>query len=229
MIRSILGSCLRDFFYAPICCQCSRALESPVSPLCLSCELRLPYACRTFGQTHNLQARLAGRTRLAASGYFLEFRKGSSGAQLIHQIKYDTALNLAQYWAQVWSRSLTFEGIWQKSTLVSVPPNRWKSRLRGYHAACELADYLGEYLGLDVNHNLLNRKWITRSQTRLGRSDRWDNLQGVYRWSGAPIPDTPLILVDDVVTTGATVEACLKILQKQTAQPLGLLSLAYTV
>ena len=92
-----------------------------------------------------------------------------------------------------------------------------------------MADELSRIYGLNVCHNALVRRFLTRSQTRLNRLDRWANLNAVYSIRRKHLPPGPLILVDDVVTTGATAERCLSLLQSETDSPLALLSLAYTL
>jgi predicted amidophosphoribosyltransferase len=229
MIRYNVWKDFQSWLYPELCSACQKPLTWGIAPICLPCEAKLPYALQPFGQTNALFRRLEGRTSLHSAAYFLEYKRGSMGAELLHKIKYDTHLKLLSYWLQQWAREWKPDGIWERATLIPVPPNRWQSRKRGYHAASEMADELSHIYGMNVSHNVLNRKFLTRSQTRLNRLDRWVNLHSVYTINRMELPSGPLILVDDVVTTGATAERCLSLLQSETDSPLALLSLAYTL
>jgi len=229
MIRCNIWEDLKSWLYPTFCSACEKDLDWGDSPICLPCEAKLPYSLQAFGRSNALFRRLEGRTSLIAAGYFLEFKRGSMGAELLHKIKYDTHLKLLQYLVWQWAREWKLEGIWAHATLIPVPPNPWQSRKRGYHAASELADELSKALALPVCHKALTRRFLTRSQTRLSRGDRWSNLDSVYAIHRPLVPAGPLILVDDVVTTGATVERCLSLLQSQTDSPLAMMSLAYTL
>lgn len=229
MIRCNVWRDLQSWLYPELCSACQKPLDWGDTPICLPCEAKLPYALQAFGQTNALFRRLEGRTALHSAAYFLEYKRGSIGAELLHKIKYDTHLKLLRYLLWQWAREWRPSGIWESATLIPVPPNRWQSRNRGYHAASEMADELSRLYGVKVCHNALIRRFLTRSQTRLNRLDRWANLDSVYSVHRKNLPPSPLILVDDVVTTGATAERCLSLLQSETDAPLALLSLAYTL
>jgi predicted amidophosphoribosyltransferase len=229
MIRCNVWKDLQSWLYPSVCSACHKPLDWADAPICLPCEAKLPYAFQTFGQSNALFRRLQGRTHLQAAGYFLEYKRDSMGAELLHKIKYDTHLKLLAYLLQQWSKEWEPEGDWRSATLIPVPPNRWQSRKRGYHAASEMAEVWSRFFQFPVNHKVLNRRFLTRSQTRLNRGDRWSNLNGIYTINQREMPAGPILLMDDVVTTGATVERCLNLLQSHTDSPIGLLSLAYTL
>ena len=84
-----------------------------------------------------------------------------------------------------------------------------KLKKRGYNQAAVIADGMSEVLGIPVLNNVITRKLFTETQTRKGRTDRWQNVKESFALlNGDAIQNKHVLLVDDVITTGATTEAC---------------------
>jgi ComF family protein len=100
--------------------------------------------------------------------------------------------------------------------LIPVPLHPKKEFIRGYNQAEKIAEGIAEILHIPVNTQLIKRAVFTESQTKKGRLSRWDNMQDrfeSYRNKGKALKH--IALIDDVVTTGATIETCMQILRKQ--------------
>ena len=98
----------------------------------------------------------------------------------------------------------------ERTALIPVPLSSRRERERGFNQSTKLADAIGKQLGLDVWRNALGRTHFTSSQTRLTPEERLRNVSGAFRVTGDParLRGAHLVLVDDVVTTAATLNAC---------------------
>jgi len=148
--------------------------------------------------------------------------------QAIHRFKYNFAREMVvplgnlmvDYW---WRSGLSADG------LVPVPLHRRRRRERGFNQAELLSTYLGREIGLDVLVGALRRTRYTASQTKLGPEERHRNVEGAFACGDAGVAGRRILLVDDVCTTGATLEACSRALMEGGAQSVWALTLARAV
>ena len=133
------------------------------------------------------------------------------GGQLVHAFKYDgwhvLANGLGARMARLaWPADVTAE----RTALVPVPLSPRRERARGFNQSARLASAIAEQLTMDVWHDMLTRTQFTSSQTRLTPDERLRNVSGAFRVTGDParLRGAHLVLVDDVVTTAATLNAC---------------------
>jgi len=132
------------------------------------------------------------------------------GGRLVHSFKYDGWHALAYGMASRMSRlAWPSDVVAERSALVPVPLSARRERERGFNQSARLADALGAHLALDVWH-ALTRTRFSSSQTRLTPEERLRNVSGAFRVAGDParLRGAHLVLVDDVVTTAATLNAC---------------------
>jgi len=220
---------LKDFIHTlfPDCCiVCSQTLITQESHLCLHCEQELPL---TYSHQHNgmdLSQRFFGRIRLSSVNAYLKFYHEGIVQKLSHQIKYDNNPDLATYlgkkYGEVLKAHLNIEKEW---VLVPVPLHKRKLLKRGYNQSMAFALGLSETLGLTLDENLLIRIKPGSTQTNKSRMDRWDNVSAIFRTTDS-VEGKKIILVDDVLTTGATLEACGQALVKQGCKELSIIVLA---
>ena len=114
------------------------------------------------------------------------------------------------------------------SLLVPVPLDSARRRARGYNQAEELAGVLAREWGRPLSTDLAHTR-RTRPQVGLDRRARRENVRGAFAWRGASLAGRPIVLVDDVMTTGATAEACAVALKAAGAASVGLLAVARPV
>jgi len=141
--------------------------------------------------------------------------------RLLHQFKYHGWRRLAPAFAHPMLPLLA--GMPAEAVLVPVPLGRRRQRQRGYNQAAELASALGRQAGVPVWPALLSRHRETGTQTRLGRAQRLANLAGAFR---ARATERPVVLVDDVFTTGATLVSAARALLDAGAPAVGAVTLA---
>lgn len=195
--------------------------------LCLLCLAELP---RTgYGAVNPVLQRFTGRVWIEKATAWLHFQKGGRLQQIFHGFKYrdqpDLAFKMGQLAAQELKASDFFKDI---DLLVPVPLHPRKKRLRGYNQAEEIAQGMAKELGIPCAPKLLRRRRYRKSQTKEGRFARWLNLKGqtfelgkAEKWEGKHV-----LIIDDVITTGATIEACLSCFTSEQKVKLSVFALA---
>lgn len=161
--------------------------------------------------THKL---FFGRVRIEAASSYLYFRKKSGVQKILHELKYRNHESLGKLMGRMHASQLIDCKEFQDIDLVMpIPLHPRKFRERGYNQAALLADGYAEVLNAHLDLKTLQRKAYTDSQTRKSRYQRYENMKGVFVLKNAEkIKDKTILLVDDVVTTGATIESSAEIL-----------------
>jgi len=188
---------------------CQRHVTAISRPMCERCGLPFdghlsgPFACPNCRDRE--LAFESARSAVVARGMVLD---------LLHQYKYRGALWVEPFLASLLiraARPALQQGGWDM--IVPVPLHPAKQRRREFNQAARLARRLGRVCGLPVAENLLRRQRDTDSQTRLSRAARLDNVHKAFELRhDTPIRDRRIVLIDDVLTTGATTSACAQLL-----------------
>ena len=204
-----------DFFYPPFCQFCMEPLEDARHLVCNKCWSSLEpfgdFPIKFQSRHRHLDTVIVGLLGNAALDDPLN--------QIIHQLKYDRRDELAQGLANRMAMELA-PLRWMKYVDMIIPVPLHPSRVcaRGYNQSQLLADHLGNMFGVPVVSKMLIRTRPTESQTRLNREQRLENVAGAFRVQDADsINGLRILLIDDVVTTGATLNECAKTLKKAKA------------
>jgi len=209
-----------DLFYPRLCLGCSRNLFAHEEDICWACLYRLPRTRWHDMPDNPLERLFWGRMDVKAVTSLLYFTKSGVTQQLLHKLKYkgmqQVGIKLGNILGQELKRSERFAGL---DLVLPVPLHPKKEHLRGYNQSMLIARGLGEALEVPANGQLVVRPHFTETQTRKGRYERWENVSEAFV---CPRPDLlqqkKVLLVDDVLTTGATLEACGQVLQAAGAQ-----------
>lgn len=177
--------------------------------MCIACRADMPRTgihTSTFNEIHQ---RTAHRTHIERAGAYFHYERHSPYSTLIHQAKYnhrpDIAENLGADYAREILSSGFFDGI---DVIVPVPLHRIKLLTRGYNQSYHIALGVNRITGIPIGDHLRVVRW-QRSQTRRNRAARHDAATGLYRAVDADeLAGLHVLIVDDVLTTGATVGAC---------------------
>jgi ComF family protein len=211
-----LFSSLLHLFYPHTCEGCGTALTRTEEILCLRCQLRLPATHFQHFRNNPVEKIFWGRVNIkyAMAAYY--YRKSSLLQRLIHQFKYhdrqDIALHMGR---QTGHQLLQSNWIYEINGIVPVPMHRTRERQRGYNQAQLLATGIAAVVNKPLLPELLVRQAHTNSQTRKNRLLRWQNVSEVFSSpSHTGVHHPHILLVDDVITTGATAEACGEALQR---------------
>ena len=206
-----LWSRLLDFVSPRRCAVCGGRLAPTEHGLCSACLLRLPRTATWLTPSDNEVARLFwGRLPVCRAAAFFYFERRSEAARAIYEMKYhgrpDTGYDLGRLAAAEMGAAGFFSGI---DVVVPVPLARRRLRQRGYNQSEYIARGVASAAGLPVETRAVRRTVFTQSQTRLSHRERADNVEGAFSPADTNrLHGRHVLMVDDVVTTGATLAAC---------------------
>lgn len=171
-----------------------------------------------------------GRVPIAFAFSYLYFNKGSIVRQLLHRLKYESDKEVGMFFGRLMGRAiLNIPGVEPVDLIIPLPLHPRKEKSRGYNQAWLIAEGISEVTGIKAGSNLMVRTSQTSTQTHKSRAERWQNTQGIFRVEKKEnLEGRHILLVDDVITTGASLEACAKELI-QCGCMISMASMAYTV
>ncbi len=226
-VRYFLRS-IHRLFYPEVCVLCRLALVKSEKLLCVHCLRKLPRARLINPHENPVFNVFRGRIPVGQAGAFLVFRSGGITRQLLHEIKYRENRDLAVWMGNMYAQELRQSGLVPADCIIPVPLHRRKQKQRGYNQSEAFAEGISAYLSISVNVLSLHRKTYTQTQTRKSRWERWKNVEEVFIVKNTEmVKGKSIMLVDDVVTTGATLEACVRALLNAGAQRVDVHTIAY--
>lgn len=218
---------VKEVLFPPTCLLCKGKLKYASNPICLHCELTLPLALRENG-VQPIERSLWGRMQLGWGMAMYAFSRGALTQELLHQLKYGGDPQPVQYFGGMLGKELKrFVAADPPDIIVPIPLHPKKLKLRGYNQAGELAKGVSKMVELEMDVQLLQRTVHHSSLTKLGRNDRWQQISASYTLSETPKNYNHVLLIDDVVTTGATIEACATVLHNHGVKRVSVAALAY--
>ncbi len=219
-----------QLFFPHICAGCGSDLLNRHNLICMRCMDALPQTQFELHAENPIEKIFWGRLSIekASSQYY--FTKDSIMQRLMHQIKYKSNKELCIFLGRLMGQQLIQSNRFKEiDALVPLPLHPEKEKRRGYNQAELLCIGMAETMYLPILKNAVIRTEHTESQTKKGRVDRWLNMENKFE-----IPDKEslknkhLLLVDDVVTTGATLEACGSSILNITNSKLSIATLCYS-
>lgn len=196
--------------FPPLCSACGTFLPGPRSLLCPSCESALKAAILSEGERRDIRASLVGSSALDDVVVLARFDRGSPLRPLIHRLKYAGGRSVGEDLGFRLGGLLAAERL-PVDALLPVPLHRSRRRERGYNQARLIADGIRSAFPLEMLDDVLRRSRSTPSQTGLTAGERPRNVAGAFlvpTGRESQIRGRGLLLVDDVLTTGATLNAC---------------------
>ncbi len=201
---------LVELFFPSLCVTCGERLISQERFLCLECWYDLPVTNFHLQPENKVEQLFWGRVKIENATAFYSYRKGSNYQQLIHYIKYkgmkELGIETGRKFGYRLAESEAFSAI---DVLIPVPLHPKKEKKRGYNQCLYIARGMAEAMAKPVVSDNLYRKVFTATQTRKNRFERWQNVEGIFdTHRPEELKGKHILLVDDVVTTGSTLEAC---------------------
>ncbi len=212
------------------CAACNNSLFRHEEIICMKCRLHLPKTDFHEYDDNPVHRVFWGRVKLDFAASCFYYIKESKLQTLIHKLKYQNHKEIGIYLGKYYGQILkNLEKIQQMDVIMPVPLHRKKLHKRGYNQSELIANGISEITGISVNTKILKRSTASSTQTRKSRYERWENVSNIFYVSGKEnlLKGKNILLVDDVLTTGATLEACLQALKKANYNKIGLVTLAY--
>jgi ComF family protein len=229
--RIALLPALAHLFFPHTCCGCGTSLLQEDSLFCIDCLAGMPLtgfeACTENPVEKNLRRRIA----IHSASAHLYFTKNSAVRQSLHHFKYEGRKEIGRYLGRRMGYALRDSGRFQDcQIIIPLPLHAAREKARGYNQAAVLAESISEILQIPVAGQSLVRISGTATQTRRNRIQRWQNMANKFRVAHPEqITGKHILLVDDIITTGATLEACAQNLLGTEGVSLSIATLAYTV
>jgi ComF family protein len=223
-----VGESLLGLFYPRLCPACSEVLYGNENILCLKCLSEFPRTGFHLDPENDMARLFWGRVMIRNAAAFFYYQKGSRFQNLIHEIKYFNQKQLGILLGRWFGDELTNTSFRQADLIHPVPLHAVKLKKRGYNQSEQIALGLSQALDIPMETNLIERVVNTDTQTRKTKYERWSNVEGIFRVTKPEkLINKHILLVDDVVTTGSTLEACATPLLALEATAVSILTLGY--
>ncbi len=192
-----------------VCTGCGNDILNEGTVLCMRCIDAMPETNFEMHPNNPVEKTFWGRLPLMGVTAQFYFTKESLMQHLMHQFKYKANRELGLQLGRIMGEQIKKSGRFAVDALIPLPLFPVKEKKRGYNQATILCEGMAESMGIPVLDKVITRPQHTETQTKKGRIERWKNMEGKFILSNpAAISNKHLLLVDDVVTTGATFEAC---------------------
>jgi ComF family protein len=211
------------------CLSCSDSLNKGEKMLCSRCRYELPKTNFHKEDMNDLNKKFWGRVDIRYALAYLKFHKGGMAQKILYQVKYQGKKDAAKMLGQWYGEELADYGFHEKfEMIVPVPLHKAKLRKRGYNQSDSLAEGLSEGLNINWSPSVLARVEEKTSQTSKSRIERWDNVKTIYQvHEPEAVYGKKVLIVDDVMTTGATIESCAVEILGKGAKEVSVATLAY--
>jgi ComF family protein len=199
-----------NLFYPRLCVLCNGNLLIAEKHICTACELDLPLTNFHLEKDNSLEKIFWGRTQLNRSFSFVYFKKGGAVQRMLHQLKYKGNTELSEHIGLLYGTQLQETIVIEKiEAVIAIPLHKSKLRKRGYNQSELFANGLAEALQIENLSCCIIRNKATETQTKKTRFDRWQNVESIFSITQPELlKNKHILLLDDVITTGSTIEAC---------------------
>lgn len=202
-----------DIFYPNNCQICQQQLNFSEAHLCLNCSYDLPYINQSGEDKSKLNKLFWGRAEVNEVYALLHYQKGNQIQEVLHHIKYQGKKKLGRYFGLKLGEVIPADN--QFDFIIPVPLHPKKLQKRGYNQSTLISKGIQDAIQVPVNEKVLYRNTHNQSQTKVTKFDRWENVKQIFTVKKPDLfKGKNFLLVDDVLTTGATIEACLHQLLK---------------
>ena len=227
-LRTYAGSII-DLLYPRLCPGCGNDLLQNDLQLCLHCFSSLPHTLFAACPDNPTEKLFSGRLRIQAAHSEFYFAKSELIQKLLHQLKYKGNHQIGHYLGTLTGETLLASNRFSDlDYVIPLPLHPSKEFKRGYNQAAIIAQGISEIMKIPVLEKCIIKKTSTQTQTKKNRINRWRNVSESFSISDPKmLTGKNILLVDDVITTGATLEACGNVILSISGVRLSVVSLAY--
>jgi ComF family protein len=223
-----IGDDFLGLFFPRLCLACSAHLVRGEKVLCTGCLLSMARTDFHLKRNNTLEQAFWGRCLVERAAAFSVYNRGSRIRKLIHALKYNGRTETGKTLGELYGNILKESGFMGDiDIIVPVPLHPARQRMRGYNQSDYIAYGLSEATGVTVKKDIIRRSDQAGSQTKRGRYERWENVKSLFF---VPEPEAitgkHILVVDDVITTGSTMEACVNALHEAGEVKVSLVALA---
>lgn len=219
-----------DLFYPNICANCKEQLLQNEKVICTFCRHDLPLTNFKSYTRNKVSSIFSGRITIEKAYALLFFRKQGITKNLIHDLKYkgneSVGVFFGNWIGEIVAKNKEFSTV---DFIVPVPIHAKKKKVRGYNQVTKFGECLSMHLKVPLNEDVLIRQSATKTQTLKSRFERFNDLESKFSARNTSIfKEKHILIIDDVITTGATLEACAKELLKTPGIKISILTMSYT-
>jgi ComF family protein len=220
-----------SLLFPRLCYGCGNQLLRNEALICTECYVIIPRTNYHLNLDNPVAQLFWGRCLLEKAAAFSFYTIGSRIRNLIHNLKYSGIKEIGIELGRIYSLSLNatdfFNGM---DLIIPVPLHPSKKRKRGFNQSDCISLGISEITGLPVDTESLRRITLTSTQTKKTRYERWTNVEGIFRVSDPELlKGKHILLVDDVITTGSTIESCANEILKIEDTKVSVIALAFAV
>lgn len=217
-----------NIIFPKICCICDRILTKNEEIICFHCRSQLPKTNFTDIKENELVKRFYGKLKINFGISYLHFYKSGITQKLLHQFKYNNYPEIGEL-IGTWlgHELLKNKNIGNVDIIIPVPLHPRKEKKRGYNQSLFFAQGISEITKIPIQLKTLKRKQYNESQTHKTKEQRWKSVEHAF-WvtDKKMVENKNVLLIDDVITTGATLEACGNQILKCGALSIGIATIA---
>jgi len=230
-LTSEIAGGLLHLFFPEVCAGCGGNLPKREQLICVKCQHSLPTTGFEKYANNPIEKIFWGRTTLSTASAHFYFSKHSPLQHILHQLKYSGKKAIGEYFGKSMGRAIgETERFGKIDALVPLPLFASRQKERGFNQAAALCSGIADVLELPVLEHTITRTSPTETQTHKSRIGRWQNMEGKFKLQREnELEHKHALLVDDVITTGATLDACAQELLKVKGISLSIATLAYTL
>jgi len=196
--------------YPDLCLSCEKEVRIDDDAFCLSCLCKMPFTNFEKENSNEFTKHFLGRVDIKSGSALFHLVHGSTIEQMLHRLKYqnrpDIGIALGRFYGKVLKNQILFKSI---DGIIPIPLHPKKKKIRGYNQSEQFAIGLSEILQIPVFNQAIKRVVFTKTQTKMNRVGRIKNTENAFSLLDAKaLTGKQILLVDDVLTTGSTMEAC---------------------
>jgi len=220
-----------SLLYPRLCYACGNHLLRNEKLICIECYVLIPRTNYHLAEENPVAQLFWGRCLIEKAAAFSFYNKGSRIRNLIHSLKYKGIQEVGFELGRIYGLTLKSSGFTKDIDLIiPVPLHPSKKRRRGFNQCDLISSGLSEVTGLPVDTDSLIRITVSDTQTKRSRYERWTNVEGIFMVTEpGNLRGRHILLIDDVITTGSTIESCTNELLKVEGVRVSVVALAYAV